>query len=112
MMAALPTAAALGAAVLVAALGGTGSHPSYHTATGTMTVYDAEAHALTVDSATGPAVYRVASDARAWLGHKRLPLRLLASHVGALVVLAWSEVDGVRTTHTVRLEDPRPARAQ
>jgi hypothetical protein len=88
----------------------TSSRSSHHTATGTMTAYDPEARALTVASATGSTVYRVASDARAWLGQQRLPVRQLASHLGARVTVAWAEVDGVRTTHTVRLEEPRAGR--
>jgi hypothetical protein len=85
---------------------GPSSREAGRTATGTMTAFDPATRALTVASAKGSVVYRVASDARAWLGRKRLPVRQLPSHVGAQVTLAWSEVDGVRTTHTVRLEEP------
>ena len=45
----------------------------------------------------------MASDARAWLGNRRLPVSQLGAHAGAQVTVAWSEADGVRTTHTVRL---------
>jgi hypothetical protein len=124
MITSLPRAMALAWAVLAAAAFGSfdpphdgvvpgctpSPRPSHHTATGTMAAYDPGARALTVDSVTGSIVYRVASDARAWLGQRRLPLQQLASHVGAQVTVAWTEVDGVRTTHTVRLEEPRAGR--
>jgi hypothetical protein len=82
---------------------------SHHTATGTMTAYDPETRQLTVHSATGSTLYHVASDARAWLGHHRLPISQIAAHVGAEVTLAWADVDGIPTTHTVRLEERRAA---
>jgi hypothetical protein len=126
MVAVLPRALALAWAVLAAAAFvtfdasrdgvvpacGASSRPGPRTATGTMTAYDPEARALTVASATGSTVYRVASDARAWLGQQRLPVRQLASHLGARVTVAWAEVDGVRTTHTVRLEEPPAGRGR
>jgi hypothetical protein len=82
------------------------TRPSYHTATGTLAAYDPVARELTVSNPVESTVYRVASDARAWLGHRRLPLRELAQHVGAQVTLAWAEVDGKKTTHTVRIDEP------
>ncbi len=126
MIAGLPKAAALAGAILAADPFGNvgapphgtvpactpGSRPSHHTATGTMAAYDPATRALKVDSATGSIVYRVASDARAWLGQRRLPLQQLVSHVGAQVTVAWTEIDGMRTTHTVRLEEPPAGRGR
>jgi hypothetical protein len=83
--------------------------PSYETATGTLEAYDAVTHVLTVRSATGSSEFRVAADARFWLGRRRLPLSKLAVQAGAQVTVAWSDSEGVRTTHTVRVADPRAA---
>jgi hypothetical protein len=98
-------AASLAGVVLAAA-------SSHHTATGTMTAYDPVTRVLTVQSATGSSEYRVAPDARAWLGNRRLPVRQLGEHTGAQVTVAWSETDGVRTTHTVRVAESSAARAK
>ena len=76
---------------------------AYHTATGTLEGYDPEARVLTVHSATGSSEFQVASDARAFLGNHRLAIGDLGAHLGAQVTVAWSEKEGVRTTHTVRL---------
>jgi len=73
------------------------------TATGTMAAYDPETRVLTVASASGSTPYHLAADARVWLGNHRLPVAELPSHVGAQVTVSWSDADGVRTTHTVRL---------
>ena len=81
------------------------------TATGTMAAYDPETRVLTVSSASGSAPYHLAADARVWLGNHRLPVAELPSHVGAQVTVSWSDSDGVRTTHTVRLAaDPSVGR--
>jgi hypothetical protein len=101
----LPKAAILAGVVLAAAA-------SHHTATGTMTAYDSATRMLTVVSATGPTEFHVAVDARAWLGNRRLPLSQLGAHTGTQVTVAWSEADGLRTTHTVRLTESRAARGQ
>ncbi len=86
--------------------------PTFRTATGTLAAYDRRERVLTIDSAAGSSRYLVAADARAWLGRRRLHVSDLASYVGAQVTLAFGEVDGVRTTHTVRLaEGERPGRA-
>ena len=85
---------------------------SHRTATGTMTAYDSVTQVLTVQSATGSTAFHVAVDARAWQGSRRLPIRELGAYVGAQVTVAWSESDGVRITHTVRLGEPRAARAK
>jgi hypothetical protein len=85
---------------------------SHHTATGTLTSYDPSTRVLTLRSATGSTTFTVAADARAWLGNRRLPVRQLVEHAGAQVTVAWSEVGGVRTTHTVRLAEPRTASGQ
>jgi hypothetical protein len=86
--------------------------PSYETATGTLEAYDSATHVLTVHSATGSSEFRVAADARFWLGQRRLPLGQLAAQAGAQVTVAWSEAEGVRTTHTVRVTDPRVVRGK
>jgi hypothetical protein len=86
--------------------------PSYQTATGTLTAYDLMTRVLTVRNAAGPSEWHVASDARFWLGTRRLPLSQLGAYAGAQVTLAWSERDGVRTTHTVRVTDTRAARGR
>jgi hypothetical protein len=101
----LPRATVLAGVILVAA-------PSHHTATGTMTAYDPATRVLTVLSASGSSEFRVAPDARAWLGSRRLPVGHLGAHTGMQVTVAWSEVNGERTTHTVRLAEPRSARGQ
>jgi fermentation-respiration switch protein FrsA (DUF1100 family) len=82
---------------------------THHTATGTLVGYDPVARVLTVRSATGSSEFHVATDARAWQGSRRLPVRELGAHVGAQATVAWSEAGGARTTHTVRLARPRAA---
>jgi len=77
--------------------------PPSHTSTGTMAAYDAETRQLTVSSASGSTAFHLASDARVWLGTRRLPVAQLKARIGAQVTVSWSEADGVRTTHTVRL---------
>jgi hypothetical protein len=86
--------------------------PSYETATGTLEAYDCATRVLTVRSASGYSEFRVAADARFWLGHRRLPLSQLPAQAGAQVTVAWSEAEGVRTTHTVRVTDPRAVRGK
>ena len=94
----LPRAMALAGAMLAI--------PAIHrTATGTLAAYDPVTRILTVQSATGSSEFHVASDARAWEGSRRLPVRELGAHVGEQVTVAWSEAGGVRTTHTVRLNE-------
>jgi phage baseplate assembly protein gpV len=85
--------------------------PSRHTSTGTMAAYDADTRQLTVASASGSTAFHLASDARVWLGNRRLPVTQLKARVGAQVTVSWSEAGGVRTTHTVRLADA-PDRTQ
>ncbi len=94
------TAVCLAALALAAAT-------SHHTATGTLVAYDATSRLLTVRSASGVAEFHVAADARVWFGTRRLPAHELGAHEGAQVTLAWSEADGVRTTHTVRVAEAR-----
>jgi hypothetical protein len=79
--------------------------PAYRTATGTLVEYDGATRFLIVHSATGSSEFHVASDARFWLGSRRLPLSQLRAHAGSEVTIAWSEQGGVRTTHTVRAKD-------
>jgi hypothetical protein len=86
--------------------------PSYQTATGTLAAYDPLTRVLAVRSATGASEFHVAADARFWLGSRRLPVGQLGAHVGTQVTIAWSEADGTRTTHTVRVTDTRGARAR
>jgi hypothetical protein len=86
--------------------------PSHQTAAGTLTTYDPVTRVLTLRNATGFSEFHVAADARFWLGNRRLPVRELGAHAGAQVTVAWSEADGVRTTHTVRVTDPRAAGAK
>jgi hypothetical protein len=78
---------------------------SSHTSTGTMAGYDADTRQLTVSSASGSTHFHLAPDARVWLGTRRLPVAQLKARVGAQVTVSWSEAEGVRTTHTVRLTD-------
>jgi hypothetical protein len=115
-------AATLGVAVLLTALPPagaqtqtpsppTGHHHKTATATGTMTAYDPETRQLTVVSATGSSAFRLAPDARVWLGNRRLPVAQLKARVGAQVTVSWSEADGVRTSHTVRLAADAPGGA-
>lgn len=85
---------------------------AYHTATGTLEAYDPEARVLTVRSATGASEFHVATDARAFLGNHKLALAELGMHAGAQVTVAWSESNGVRTTHTVRLTVGRGGRGK
>lgn len=75
-------------------------HP---TATGTLAGYDPLTRVLTVRSATGSSEFHLAADARFWLGNRRLPVDRLRAYTGAQVTIAWSQVGGVRTTHTVRV---------
>lgn len=105
MLWSLPRAATLAGVILAAAA-------SHRTATGTLAAYDPVTRVLTVQSATGSSEFLVASDARAWEGSRRLPVRELRAHLGAQVTVAWSEADGVRTTHTVRLVGSRPERGK
>jgi hypothetical protein len=86
--------------------------PSYPTAVGSLTAYDPATRVLSIRNATGSLEFHVATDARFWLGNRRLPVAQLGMHAGAQVTVAWSETDGVRTTHTVRVTDTRPARAR
>jgi hypothetical protein len=84
-------------------------HPAYRTAAGTLVAYDASTRVLTVHSASGSSEFHVASDARFWLGNRRVPVSQLRTHAGAQVTIAWSEHDGVRTTHTVRAKEAADA---
>jgi hypothetical protein len=86
--------------------------PSHPTASGTLTAYDPASRVLTLRNATGSLEFQVAADARFWLGNRRLPIAQLGAHAGAQVTVAWSQADGVRMTHTVRVADTRPARAR
>lgn len=85
-----------------------GRHP---TATGTLAAYDPATRVLAVRNATGSQEFLVAADARLWRGSRRLPVGQLGAYLGAQITLAWSEAGGVRTTHTVRVTDPRPVAA-
>jgi hypothetical protein len=89
-----------------------GRRSSYQTATGTLDSYDSATRVLTVRSASGSKEFHVAPDARLWLGSRRVPVKELSSSAGAEVTIAWSDVDGVRTTHTVRVSEARRVRAR
>jgi hypothetical protein len=117
----LPTAAVLLGVLAAASVVGAQAPPepglvapdpsrSYETATGTLEAYEPRTRVITVRSATGSSEFHVATDARFWLGRRRLPVSQLSAHTGEQVTVAWSERDGVRTTHTVRVTDPKPAR--
>jgi hypothetical protein len=86
--------------------------PGHPTASGTLTAYDPVTRVLTIRNAAGSLEFHVASDARFWLGNRRVPVAQLAARTGAQVTVAWSEANGVRTTHTVRASDTSPARAK
>jgi hypothetical protein len=105
----LPRAAALATVLASATLA---SAATNRTATGTLASYDPVTRVLTVQSATGPSEFRVAPDARAWEGSRRLQVRDLAGHVGEQVTVAWSESGGLRITHTVRLTETSSARGK
>ena len=77
----------------------------FHTATGRLAAYDPRTRLVTVEAVTGSSLYRVAADARVWMGRHRLAVSDLAKHLGAQTTVAFAEADGVRTTHTVRLVD-------
>ena len=89
-----------------------GRRLSFETATGTLASYDTMTRTLTVRNATGASEFHVAADARLWLGNRRIPVSQLQAHTGAQVTVAWAEVDGVKTTHTVRLEEPGAGRGR
>lgn len=84
--------------------------PSHPTASGTLAAYDPVTRVLTIRNAAGSLEFHVTADARLWLGSRRVPVAQLGTHAGAQVTVAWSEAGGVRTTHTVRVNDVRPAR--
>jgi hypothetical protein len=117
-----PSAVALAAALVLAAPPRAGAQEGpwsslFHrhksaTATGTMTAYDPDTRQLTVSSATGSTAFHLASDARIWLGNKRMAVALLKARVGAQVTISFSETDGVRTSHTVRLAADGPGSGQ
>ncbi len=81
------------------------TRPAFRTATGTLAAYDAAARRLTIQAATGASSYAVAADARAWFGTRRLPLARLSTHLGVQATVAYTETEGVRVTHTVRLAE-------
>ena len=88
-------------------------HIAFRTATGRLAAYDMPTRLLTVETVTGASRYRVAVDARVWLGRRRLPVSDLAACLGEQVTIAFSETKGVRTTHTVRVaEGERAGRAR
>jgi hypothetical protein len=80
-------------------------HVAFRTATGRLAAYDMPTRLLTVEAATGSSRYRVAADARVWLGRRRLPVSDLAAYLGEQVTIAFAETNGVRTTHTVRVAE-------
>jgi len=84
--------------------------PSHPTSTGTLTAYDPMTRVLTIRSSAGPSEFHVAADARLWLDTRRLPVNQLGAYAGAQVTVAWSDRDGVRTTHTVRVTEARAVR--
>jgi hypothetical protein len=86
--------------------------PRHQTAAGILTAYDPATRVLTLRNATGFSEFHVAPDARFWLGSRRLSGSQLGAHAGAQITVAWSRVDGVKTTHTVRVTDTRAARAR
>lgn len=82
---------------------------AYRSSTGTLAGYDAVSRVLTLRAAGADSRYRVAEDARVWVGSHSVPAAQLASHVGAEVTLAYGEAEhGARTTHTVRLREAHP----
>jgi hypothetical protein len=81
---------------------------AHRTATGRLTAYDGAARTLTLRSVTGLSLFHLAEDARVWLGCHRLPAERLDRHLGAQATVAWADVDGVRVTHTVRLNESDP----
>jgi phage baseplate assembly protein gpV len=86
--------------------------PSHQTTVGTLMAYDPVTSLLTACNAAGSSDFHVAADARIWLGNRRLLIAQLGAHAGAQVTVTWSEAEGERTTHTVRVTDTRPAHAR
>jgi hypothetical protein len=58
---------------------------------------------LVVVSAGGEARFVVAPEARLWIGSRRSAVDRLTTSRGTQATVAWTETDGRRTTHTVRL---------
>ena len=75
----------------------------FHTATGAVASYDAAGRVLVLRSALGDSRFVVAPEAQLWIGSRRASVERLATSVGAQATVAYSEADGVATTHTVRL---------
>jgi hypothetical protein len=63
-----------------------------------------------VGSAWGERSFVLVPDARLWIGSHRVAVDRLAASAGAQATVAWSEEDGRRTTHTVRLARGRVER--
>ncbi|MFN8096098.1 MAG: hypothetical protein U0599_28440 [Vicinamibacteria bacterium] len=82
----------------------------FHTATGAVESYDPATRVLVVLSAGRAAAFVVAPEARLWIGSRRASVDLLCASTGAQATIAWSEADGRRTTHTVRLARGRGER--
>jgi hypothetical protein len=91
---------------------GPDGRPNYQTATGTMTAYESGTRVLIVLSTAGSTEFEVAGDARIWVGTRRVPIGRLSAYAGAQVTVAWSEREGRRITHTVRVTDTRAARGR
>ena len=94
----------------VAATPAPGPRRRFHTATGAVASYDATGRVLVLQSALGDTRFVVAPEARLWIGSGRAPVERLATSRGAQATVAYSEVDGVATTHTVRLARGRADR--
>ena len=65
--------------------------------------YDSADRVLVLKSALGDSRFVVAPEARLWIGSRRVPVERLATSVGVQATVAYSDADGVATTHTVRL---------
>lgn len=91
------------------------AHPSVYrtaSATGALVGYDARTHLLTLRSAEGVSVFRVADDARVWQGSRRVGTADLARALGADATVAFAELpEGPPVTHTVRLMESASPRA-
>lgn len=75
----------------------------FRTATGAVASYDSADRVLVLQSALGDSRFVVAPEARLWIGSRRVPVERLATSVGVQATVAYSDADGVATTHTVRL---------
>jgi phage baseplate assembly protein gpV len=79
------------------------SKPKTHSVAGTVEAYDAAAHALTLKTAKGAAVFKLGEDTKVWNGAKSVTEEQLVATVGMKAKVKYTESDGTRTATTVRV---------